>query len=250
MTNYYEILGVNKDATKEDIKKAYRKLSMKYHPDHNPGDKVAEDKFKELNEAYTVLYDEEKRNHYDNPNPFRHINGMAPFNFAKRRNAPTIGSPIKKLLNIPIHKLIIGDNVELEITFMEFCDDCNGKGAKSFSKCTVCGGSGLKVEVKEFDGGYSQTAKVCPNCNSTGNIPEDTCDTCKGTGKVETTKKIIVNIPSGHDIDNIICIRGEGRNGFNGGPKGDILIKIKPIMPKLDTITDEQKSILDTLTYE
>ena len=263
--DYYEVLGLQKGASDEEIKKAFRKMAMKYHPDRNPDDKEAEEKFKEVNEAYGVLSDPDKKSKYDR---FGHA-GVAPsagfgggaggfggfggfedifdmftggggfggfgsFGGQQRRNnGPRKGADLQKAISITFEEAAFGCKKEIEISKFVKCGTCNGEGTKpgtSKKTCPVCNGSGQVTSVQRTPFGQFQSVTQCGNCGGTGQVNESPCDDCKGTGKVRKSVKIAVNIPAGVDNESVIPIRGEGEPGTNGGPNGDlyIVLSVKP----------------------
>jgi len=263
--DYYEVLGLQKGASDEEIKKAFRKMAMKYHPDRNPDDKEAEEKFKEVNEAYGVLSDPDKKSKYDR---FGHagvdpsagfgggaggfggfggfedifdmftggggFGGFGGFGGQQRRNnGPRKGADLQKAISITFEEAAFGCKKEIEITKYVKCGTCNGEGTKpgtSKKTCPVCGGSGQVSQVQRTPFGQFQSVTQCGNCGGTGQVNESPCDDCKGTGKVRKTVKIAVDIPAGVDNESVIPIRGQGEPGTNGGPNGDlyIVLSVKP----------------------
>ena len=257
--DYYEVLGVDKNADAAAIKKAYRALGKKYHPDANPGDKEAEAKFKELSEAYAVLSDPEKRQQYDQ---FGHAafdggaggaGGFGGFDFSgmdftdlfgdifgdffgggsrrSRRsyNGPMKGANVRKGVRITFEEAIFGCEKEIEIVLKDPCSTCNGTGAKpgtSPETCSKCGGRGQVMYTTQSLFGTMQSMQTCPECNGSGKIIRERCTDCGGTGYVANRKKISVTIPAG--IDNGQCIRmsEKGEPGTNGGPRGDLLVEV------------------------
>ena len=263
--DYYEVLGLQKGASDDEIKKAFRKMAMKYHPDKNPGDKEAEEKFKEVNEAYGVLSDADKKAKYDrfghagvDPNAgfgggaggfggfggFEDIfdmftgggfGGFGGFGGGqqRRQNAPRKGQDLQKAINITFEEAAFGCKKEVEITKYVKCGTCNGEGTKpgtSKKTCPVCNGSGQVASVQRTPFGQFQSVSQCGNCGGTGQINESPCDDCRGSGKVRKTVKIAVDIPAGVDNESVIPIRGQGEPGANGGPNGDlyIVLNVKP----------------------
>ncbi len=257
--DYYEVLGVQKNATEDEIKKAYRTLAKKYHPDMNPGDKEAEMKFKEANEAYAVLSDSEKRSKYDR---FGHAAfdpsagggsgfggfggfGGADFDFGdifssffgggssssrSRQNMPMDGDDIGARVTITFNEAVFGVKKEVSFARIETCPDCGGSGAKSASDvetCSECRGVG-RISVKQQTIlGYMQTQKTCPSCRGAGKIIKSPCSNCNGKGRVKINKKLEVNIPSGIDDGQNIVLRGQGSAGVNGGVNGDLIIEVR-----------------------
>ena len=258
--DYYEVLGVEKNASDAEIKKAYRKLAMKYHPDQNPGDKSAEEKFKEVNEAYEVLSDAEKKARYDqygfagvdpnfNPNagnPFGGFGGGG-FGFgdlgdifgdffgggassSARRNGPSKGQNVVAEIEISFEDAAFG--CEREITFgrIEPCATCHGTGCKDGAQpetCAYCHGTGTVRTQQNFMGMTMQSNQPCPKCGGQGKIIKDACSTCRGKGRVRRNKTIRVKVPAGIDNGQSFRVRDEGNAGSNGGPNGDLLVTVR-----------------------
>ena len=269
--DYYEVLGVSKDADDATIKKAYRQLAKKYHPDMNPGDKEAEIKFKEASEAYAVLSDADKRRQYDQ---FGHaaFDGGAGggaggfgggFNFngadfsdifgdifgdmfgGSRRggasNGPMKGANIRKSIRITFEEAVFGCEKELDLVLKDPCEDCHGTGAKpgtSPETCPKCGGKGQVVYTSQSFFGTVQNVQTCPNCGGSGKIVKEKCPKCAGTGYTSSRKKISVSIPAGIDNGQSVRIREKGEPGVNGGPRGDLLVEVQvtrhPIFQRQD----------------
>lgn len=264
--DYYKVLGVSKSADDKEIKKAYRKLAMKYHPDKNPDDKEAEEKFKEINEAYEVLSDSEKRNIYDQYGAdavngqggfgggaggfsgagFEDIfdmfgdvfggggfGGFGGFSGSSQRRGPMRGADIRQAVTIDFEEAAFGKKVSIKVNRNEECDTCHGTGSKpgtSKKTCTTCHGSGSVRDVKKTPFGNIATQRACPTCGGTGEIIEDPCNKCGGSGSVRKTKTIEVDIPAGIDDGQMIKLSGQGEFGDKGAPKGDlyILVNIRP----------------------
>lgn len=251
--DYYEVLGVEKNASADEIKKAYRKKAMQYHPDRNPGDKEAEAKFKEAGEAYEVLSDEDKRARYDqyghqgvdpNFNPgfggfgggfggfgdFGDIFGDI-FGGGSQRstaNAPRRGDNVAARLELTFEEAAFGVEKEVSVTRIEDCAACHGTGSADgvIETCSNCHGSGSVRTTQKFMGMTMQSTAPCPVCGGKGKTIKTPCNTCKGKGKVRRTQKIKVKVPAGVDADQTVRVRGEGCVGFNGGPSGDLLVQI------------------------
>ena len=257
--DYYEVLGVDRNADDEALKKAYRALAKKYHPDMNPGDKEAEKKFKEASEAYAVLSDAEKRRQYDQ---FGHAafeggaggagGGFGGFDFSgadfgdifgdifgdlfgggrrggRAGNGPMQGANIRKGVRITFEEAVFGCEKELEVVIKDPCTTCNGTGAKpgtSPETCQKCGGKGQVVYTSQSFFGTVQNVQTCPDCHGTGKIIKEKCSDCAGTGYVASKKTIQVSIPAGIDNGQSIRIRGKGEPGTNGGPRGDLLVEV------------------------
>ena len=256
--DYYEVLGVSKTATDAEIKKAYRKLAMKYHPDYNPGDKEAEEKFKEINEAYEVLSDADKKARYDqygfagvdpNFNPNAGFGGFGGGGFSGfgdfsdifgdffgggasssgRRRGPAKGQNVVSEIEISFEDAAFGCEREIAFSRIETCSTCHGSGAKggtSPQTCTYCHGTGTVRTQQNFMGMTMQSNQPCPKCGGSGTIITDPCTACRGKGKVRHTKTLKVSVPAGIDNGQTISIRGQGHAGKNGGPAGDLLITI------------------------
>lgn len=269
--DYYEVLGVDKNADDAALKKAYRALAKKYHPDMNPGDKEAEKKFKEASEAYAVLSDPEKRRQYDQ---FGHAafdggaggaGGFGGFDFngadfgdifgdifgdlfggrrgsAGARSGPMKGANLRTSVRITFEEAVFGTEKEIELTVKEECKTCHGTGAKpgtSPGTCPKCGGKGQVVFTQQSFFGTVRNVQACPDCGGTGKIIKEKCTDCHGSGFVPMKKRFAVTIPAG--IDNGQCKRlaGQGEPGINGGPRGDVLVEVivgqHPIFQRQDT---------------
>ena len=264
----YEVLGIKKGATEAEIKSAFRKLAVKYHPDKNKGDKAAEEKFKEINDAYSVLSDSDKKKKYDmfghagiDPNynaggaggfggfgggayqqgGFEDIfdifggmfGGGSTSQRARTRNAPMKGKDLQKGLTITFEEAAFGTKKQIKLTKYVECKDCKGTGARKGttpSACPTCSGSGGVRSVQRTPFGQFASVSPCPDCHGTGTKITDPCTLCNGTGRVKKTVTITVDIPAGVDNDSVISIRGQGEPGYNGGPAGNfyVIINIKP----------------------
>lgn len=262
--DFYDVLGLKKGASDDEIKRAYRKLAMKYHPDKNPGDKKAEENFKEINEAYSVLSDPDKKSKYDqfghagvDPNAgfggggfggfggggfggFEDIFDMFGGMFGggggrggRRRNGPAKGNDIQKAITITFEEAAFGCKKEIQINKYVKCETCSGTGAApgtSKKTCSTCGGSGHVTTNQRTPFGTFQSSSPCPDCGGTGEVNESPCSDCGGTGKNRKTVTISVDIPAGVDNDSVVSIKGQGEPGTNGGPNGDLflVISVKP----------------------
>ncbi len=255
--DYYEVLGVSKNATENEIKHAYRKVAKKYHPDANPGDKEAEEKFKEAAEAYEVLSDPEKKAKYDQ---FGHAafeqgggpGGFGGFDFGGgdmgdifgdifgdffgggrsrggARNGPRQGANLRAGVRITFEDAIRGVDKDLEITLKEKCTTCGGSGCEpgtSPETCSKCNGTGQVVFTQQSMFGMVRNVQTCPECNGSGKIIRHKCKDCSGTGYVKVRKKITVSVPAGIDNGQTVRIREKGEPGINGGPRGDLLVNV------------------------
>ena len=260
--DYYEVLGVSKGASDDEIKRAYRKLAKKYHPDMNPGDKEAEAKFKEVNEAYSILSDSEKRARYDqfghagvDPNygaggpgggfggfdmgdidlgdifgsffggGFGGFGGSA----SSRRNGPQKGESLRASLTISFEEAAFGCEKEINLNRTEECEACHGSGAEpgtTAETCPDCRGTGV-VRVQQRTGGFAFSSTApCSRCRGTGKIIHTPCKACGGNGSVKKTKRVTVSIPAGIDEGQAVSLRGQGNAGKNGGPAGDLIVGI------------------------
>ena len=242
MKDYYEIIGVPRDASEADIKKAFRQLALRFHPDRNPKNKEAEEKFKEINEAYSCLIDPDKRANYDRFGTAEGVGaGFSPFGAGfgdvfedifgdffgsftgRRRPRPTKGNDLRYDLDITLMESAFGTEKTIEVPKWEDCTDCGGTGSapgKAPVTCTNCKGMG---QVR-FQQGFFSISKTCGKCGGTGRIITDPCKSCKGQGKVKKIKNIQVKIPAGVDIGSRLRISNEGELGFHGGPPGDLYI--------------------------
>ena len=246
--DYYEILGVDKNADAQALKKAYRKLAMQYHPDRNPDNKEAEEKFKEINEAYEVLSDEDKRRTYDQ---FGHegVNGQGGFGgqgfggqgfggfedifgggFSggrPRRRGPERGADIRHSINITFEEAAFGKKTSIKINRSEECSECNGSGAKpgtSKKTCPTCNGAGEVRTVQRTPFGNIASSRTCSTCEGEGEVVESPCPKCSGKGSTRKVKTIEVDIPAGIDDGQMIKLSGQGEIGSKGGPRGDLYL--------------------------
>jgi molecular chaperone DnaJ len=252
--DFYSVLGLEKGASDDEIKKAFRKQALKYHPDRNPGDHEAEEKFKELNEAYQVLSDPQKKAQYDqfgttDFNAGGGASGFDGFDFGggfgdifesifgggfgggggARRNGPQRGNDIEYTLNLSFEEAVFGMEKEISITRSENCETCRGSGAKPGTApktCSKCGGTGQIRAQRQTPFGNFVSQSACDKCGGKGHVIEDPCPECRGKGKVRKTRKIKVNVPAGVDTGNVMPLRGQGEHGDNNGAPGDLYLRI------------------------
>lgn len=256
--DYYEVLGVSKESSADEIKKAYRKLAKQYHPDMNPGDKEAEAHFKEVNEAYDVLSDPDKKSKYDT---YGHaafdpsmggggagFGGFGDFGFdisdifssffgggssSARRNGPVRGDDVNVRVSLSFEEAVFGCKKEISFYKVQKCSSCSGSGAEkgtSPKTCTTCNGTGQVRVQQRTPLGFMQSTKQCEACHGTGKIIDKPCKDCRGAGYVRVQKKLDVTIPAGIDDGQRIALRGQGSEGRNGGPAGDlnIIVTVRP----------------------
>ena len=253
--DYYEVLGVKKDATADEIKKAYRKLTKENHPDLHPGDKACEERFKEANEAYEILSDEEKRKKYDqyghaafDPNAgfgaggFDGFGGFGGFGdifsdifggfggaTRSNPNAPRRGESVRATVNISFEEAAFGCKKEVTVAKIETCSDCKGTGCAPGTTpeiCPDCKGTGQVMVSQRTPFGMMQSSTQCSKCRGTGKIIHQPCKSCRGMGAVRRQHKVDVNIPAGIDDGQTISKPGGGNAGVNGGPAGDLLVSV------------------------
>lgn len=252
--DFYEILGVEKTADQDTIKKAYRKLAMQFHPDKNPDDKAAEDKFKEAASAYEVLSNTEKRAKYDRFGHAAFQGGMGGGGYSdvndifsnfgdifedffgmgggggrgrqkRSKTEPRRGADLRYVTEIKLEDVLKGLEKEIEFETEQNCKDCNGSGAAKGSSpitCTMCGGAGQVIRQQ----GFFTMASNCPQCDGEGQVVKDPCKTCKGPGRIPQKRKIRINVPAGVDTGTRLRISNEGEGGYRGGPNGDLYVEI------------------------
>lgn len=246
--DYYEVLGVARDASDRDIKKAFRRMAMKYHPDRNPDDKQAEESFKEVNEAYEVLSDNQKKAAYDR---YGHdaVNGQGGFGGGgadggfgdifgdvfgdifggggggRRRSSVQRGADLRYSMDMSLEDAVRGLETTIKVPTLVGCETCNGSGAKPGTQPTTCGTCGGVGQVRMQQGFFS-VQQTCPACHGEGKIVSDPCTDCHGHGRKERTKTLSVKIPAGVDTGDRIRLSGEGEAGTNGGPSGDLYVQV------------------------
>ena len=253
--DYYEVLGVGKNASDDELKKAYRKLAKKYHPDMNSGDQDAAEKFKEASEAYSVLSDHDKRAQYDQFGhaAFEQGGGFGGFDFnsanmgdifgdifgdlfgggaSSRRNSngPMRGANVRTSVNITFEEAVFGCTKQIELNLREPCPTCSGSGAKPGTTpqtCSKCRGTGRIVTTQRSIFGMMQTENVCPDCRGSGKVIKEKCPDCRGTGYITRRTKLNVDIVAGIDNGMSVRIRDKGEPGVNGGPRGDLLVEVR-----------------------
>ncbi len=257
--DYYEVLGVQKGVSDDELKKAFRKQAKQYHPDLHPNDKEAEAKFKEVNEAYEVLSDKEKRARYDRfgfagvdpnygagstayggGNPFSQdidlndifnsfFGGFGGSSASRNKNAPRKGSDVETSVTISFEEAAKGCKKEIQYEIVDTCKECNGTGAESganMKTCPACNGKGQVTVSKRTPFGVVQTSQTCDRCRGKGKIIEKPCKKCSGAGRIRTTKTVNVTVPAGIGQDQILNVSGHGNSGYNGGPSGDLHVYI------------------------
>jgi molecular chaperone DnaJ len=244
MKDYYELLGVSRDATEIEIKKAFRQMALKYHPDRNPDDKESEDRFKEVNEAYSCLIDQQKRANYDRFGTAEGEGaGYSPFGAGfgdifedifgdffgtfsgRQRTRPSKGSDLRYDLNITLMEAAFGVEKNLEIPRWEICAECGGSGSargKTAATCHNCKGAG-QIRIQQ---GFFSISRTCERCGGAGKVITHPCEECKGQGRIKKSKNININIPAGVDTGSRLRVSNEGEMGLHGGPRGDLYIYI------------------------
>ena len=254
--DYYEVLGVDKGASDDEIKKAFRQQAKKYHPDLHPGDKEAEAKFKEINEAYSILSDPDKKSKYDrfghagvDPNGFGGGGGYGSAydvdlgdlfssifgggfggGSSRRRNGPSKGSDLKYNMSLEFMEAAFGLERDIQITKEDLCKACNGSGAQPGTTpetCPTCRGAGRVQQQTQTLFGMTMVTKTCPTCSGRGTVIKTPCTQCRGRGRLKTSKMLHIKVPAGVDTGDMLPVKGEGEPGTNGGPYGDLYIEFR-----------------------
>lgn len=249
--NFYNILGVEKNASGDDIKKAYRKLAIKYHPDKTNGDKELEVKFKKVSEAYEVLSNPTKKQQYDNPSPFQ--GGFNPFgqnmHSMRNTNRPLKGADLRIMLKVPLSLLLFGGEDTINVSYEESCSKCDGSGGTKFSgDCTECNGIGTILKEERMGNMRMASNIPCPKCQGRGKEILEICSLCDGKGRTRVdNRKIVITIPKRTKDGTMLRVASEGPKGENGGPNGDILIKLDQEWPDLNKFSEEELKVIKKL---
>ncbi len=257
MKDYYEILGVDKEAAQEDIKSAYHQAALKWHPDRNPDKPDAEEKFKEISEAYSVLSDLDKKRNYDatgSPqgsvfgyrtagDPFDIFRSMSGMNFGPRHLRPMKGQNVQQTVEISLKDAMFGIEVPLAYSVTSICANCKGEGATEFETCAACNGQGGVTQRQ----GNMIMHQVCGSCAGEGKKPKTLCDSCNGKGLQMQNKQMKVDIPTGIAHGTVLRLVGQGGLGFRGGPPGDVLIRVKVKYPDINVLSEKERGQLEEL---
>lgn len=252
--DYYELLGLNKSSSPEEIKKAYRKLALEFHPDRNSGNEEAEEKFKKINEAYSVLSDPEKRKSYDRFGLRTPIKGPQPYpnmedilrdlgfsTHPQNRRGPIRGSDIRTIREVPLSSAILGADIEVTLKYQDYCDPCSGEGYKEADVCPVCDGAGMSESSK----GNFIHRSTCAPCRGKGKIPTEMCPSCGGSCVQPVSKSLKVKVPPGTKHGQVLRAHGVGLKGRNGGPRGDAYVLVDVKYPS--NLTEEQEQFIRAL---
>ena len=249
--DHYRTLEVSREASQEEIKRSFRKLAIKYHPDKNNGDKEAEEKFKEINEAYETLSDPDRRARYDNPADMFDISDLfSGFGHPMQRrrpdiNAPRRGKDLKFAIEIPMRYFIFGGMRDMTVSYNDVCTECGAKGFTKFETCSDCDGRGMNTRIERYGNMVRQSSGPCATCKGMGVKGLDKCDKCSGRGNIDILdRNISFEVFPGTEDNYIMRMFGQGGKGTNGAPDGDLYIKIKLRIPKESELTDEQIKVL------
>lgn len=258
--DYYKTLGVSKDASAEEIKSAFRKLAIKHHPDKNKGDKASEEKFKEINEAYSILSDPQKRQANDNPHQQHSgidINEFMARNFGAQHirrpnpNAPRQGKPLKYMVDFPMALFITGDSSSLTVSYNDICLDCKGKGALNMITCPDCKGQGMINRVQENQGIHMMSSSPCQTCRGVGELGKEPCVKCAGQGQTLINNRVLnYTVPPNSSDGHVLTLHKQGGKGINGAPDGDVYIKLRMVLPKLESLSEDDIATLKRLSND
>jgi len=263
MKDYYQILGIEKEASPDEIKSAYRKLALDHHPDRNPDNPESEEKFKEISEAYSVLSDEDKKRNYDaSGSPegrsfnyqttgdpfdiFRRMSGMG-MNFGFQRGPqqprPLKGQSIQEVVEISLKESLFGTNRSISYYVTSSCETCNGNGATEFETCPACNGQGGRIHQQD----NMVIQQTCGGCMGQGRRPKKMCETCDGKGLQGESKNFTVTVPGGIKHGVSLRLAGQGGRGFHGGPPGDVILSVQVAYPDINSLSEEERRQLEQL---
>lgn len=260
MKDYYEILGVDREAGQEDIKSAYRQAALQWHPDRNPDNPEAEEKFKEISEAYSVLSDLDKKRNYDATGSpggapfnyqttgdpfdiFRRMGGMGGMEFGPRQPRPMKGQSLRESIQIPLKDALFGVEIPISYNVTSACEGCKGEGATEFDVCDACNGQGGATQRQ----GNMIAHHMCGHCGGQGKSPKSPCSICEGKGLKNQHKKMNIAVPEQTVNGTVLRLAGQGGLGFRGGPPGDVLIQVLVKYPNLNELSDEERGQLEQL---
>jgi len=258
MPDYYKILGVSKEADAVEIKKAYRRAAVKYHPDKNPGDDKAEAKFKQIAEAYETLGNDTKKKEYDNPNRFAQgmHGGFNPFDIfnsmnrphQRPQNRPIRGKDLHVVVPVSLYTLCFGGKETFTVSYDTFCEVCKGRGATEFETCSECGGQGVFMHTRTMGNMTTSSSTPCQSCRGLGQKSIDKCSECGGEGVIKVTNaKFSINIPKNTRDGAVNNMIGVGPIGLNGGSNGNIVVRLEMRKPDIDKLSEEEIEILKKL---